>query len=57
MIGKIHHIKDSLDHTGQYTYKYWTGFTVDDIRKQVVIYVLDGISHYPSMEMKLKIPN
>ena len=50
-------IKASLDHVGKYIYKDWTGFTVDDIRKQVGLYAIYGIVPSTRMEMLFKIHN
>ena len=42
---------------GQYIYKYWTDFTVDDIQKQVDIYDIYWILTSPRIDMKPKSNN
>ena len=50
----VTNIKASLAHTGKCIYKYWTGFNVDNIWKQVGLYDIDGIAPSSRIEVKFK---
>ena len=47
-------LKASLCHAGIKIYKHWEDFTTVEIRRFVGLYVIDGVSPSPIVDMKFR---